>query len=144
MSKRDRLYIDKKDSVIINKIKESGNYFNFRDIQNKDIFLLAMSFGKAKGGNIYPLENRDGGGFFLENYLSAKDKALINAVFIEEYKDLNLITDKEKKYDYAQDCAHLGFKILYDIIQNKEEGTFEKRMLTMLDDLYENIKDKIN
>lgn len=135
MATPDRLYLDKNDSDLIEKLKAFGDVYNLKEAQNKEIFLLAMAVGEAAGGEGYPIERKEG--YILDKYLSIDDMALINSLAINKYKNVDIVVDKEKTYEYAQQCAHLGLKILLDEVTNVSHGSFEKRMLAKLDEMYE-------
>lgn len=135
MATPDRLYLDKNDSDVIEKIKSFGDVYNLKEAQNKEIFLLAMAVGETAGGEGYPIERKEG--FILDKYLSMDDMALVNSLAVNKYKNVEIVADKEKVYDYAQQCAHLGLKLLLDEVTNAAHGSFEKRMLAKLDEMYE-------
>jgi hypothetical protein len=49
------------------------------------------------------------------------------------------LENKEKIYDYVQQCAHLGFKILLDEIKESGFGSFEKQFEIDVNEIYDNL-----
>jgi len=132
---QDRIYIDKSDRDVINELK-GENFLNFNDSHNIEIFLIAMSIG-ANLDMDYPVTRK-------ESYINFKDlnegdRTLINACAINKYKDINVISDINKVYDYVQNCAHLGFKMLYEDYKNGSVGSTEKKLLIEINELYDEL-----
>jgi len=140
MSITDRLYVDQDDLDIIEKIKSYNDLYNFEEAQRKERFLLAMAVGEAAGGDSYPIQRKNDGSYVLDKYLSLDDYALIYSIAINKFKSAEVVCEKEKIYEYAQNCAHLGFKLLLEEVTNTSHGSVEKRMLTKLDEMYEKLE----
>lgn len=135
MSIPDRLYIDSNDRKIIDKIEKQG-CFDFKRATNKEIFLLAMAIGVDANIDDYKIGKKDG--FFLAKDLTPSDEALINICAIVKY-GLDVLNDKEKVYNYVQNCAHVGFKILIDEIDECSFGSIDKLFKIKINDLYKNV-----
>lgn len=136
MGTPDRLYIDIKDRDIINKIQDE-NLFDFKNATNKEKFLFAMAIGAHMDIDEYPIEKKDG--FFLTKDLASADEALINVCAIKKFGSIDVLENKEKIYDYVQQCAHLGFKILSDEIQQSGFGSFEKQFRIKVNEVFDNL-----
>jgi hypothetical protein len=122
----DRLYIEKKDRErfydrILSKDSPLGRHNGFK---NNDIFLIAMCIGyreKCKE----ELEKREG--YFLEKDLSTEEKCLIYALAVNEENNLEVLLNKKRIYDIAEQYAKGGISLLFNMIFGPSYGTFEKR-----------------
>ena len=129
----DRLFIDKKDRKLFNTLKKEI----FKDIQNKDQFLFAMSIG-YKNNAKRVLDSKEG--FFLSGYMNLEDKALINSIAIAEKGSIDVLDDTELVYSISQEYAHGGIRLLHDEATTQQYGSFIKQFEKEIIDILGTIK----
>lgn len=120
----DRLYIDDPgDKKMYDTLKNNEEFFKNNN-NNKELFLFALAFGffnknrqKFSGKKL---------GYFLEKDLKYEDLVLLYAVAIFETQSLDILGDKEKIFNIAEEYAHGGLKLLFDDIESVQFGSFSK------------------
>lgn len=133
----DRLNIDRNDRKLYDELKKDPF---FKDIQNKELFLLAMAVG-FRNGKRHPLERKDG--FVRTEYLRSEDVALMSAVALHDSEgDLNILTDKNRVCETAEEYAHAGIYILYNKVSTLQFGSFDKILEQELYEIYNEIKNR--
>jgi hypothetical protein len=132
----DRLYIDKKDRELYNKLdQEEMLRFKGGGRTRKEQFFFALAFG-FKNKIKYPLESKEG--WFNTRDLQPEDETLLNAVAIYEAKSVDILSNKAEVYRIAEEYAHAGIKFLCNKIESTPFGTFEKQFEKELHDIYKN------
>ncbi len=127
----DRLYIDKKDKPLYDTLKDDL----FKEIQNKNQFLMAMSYG-YKFDARRPLDSKEG--FVRTEYLSPEDTALLDAIALSVETSVDVIADKEIVFSIAEEFAHGGIKLIHGQVTTQQFGTFIKKFeKELLDDMLE-------
>lgn len=130
----DRLYIDLSDRDLYKKIKEQGM---FQKGTNKELFLFAMAIGVKNEVSI-SLKVKEN--FFLTKDFRPEDEALINAVALwEEDYSIDILPNKERTYQIAEEYAHAGIKLLTDKVESVEFGSFWKQFEKELIVLYQKL-----
>lgn len=140
-TKVDRLYIDKKDIELYNRLKQKDSPYS--GSQNKDLFISALVIGFNEGARI-PITTRSG--FVHERYLKEIDKSIINAIAVNEEDRLDVLLDKKKIFQIAEEYANGGVIILKNKIFGGEYGSYAKKMESELlkkFDIIENIPDEV-
>ena len=100
----DRFYIDKEDRQYYEKVEQEG-HLNFKDKSQKEQFLLAMAVG-FENEQKRTLGTKDG--FFFSSYMGANDRALVNAVAINERGSVDVLADEKEVFSIAEQYASAG------------------------------------
>lgn len=119
MADIDRLYIDKKDKELYEKLKEEKI---FRGKSNKELFILALIYGYRNKVH-REISNKEG--FVRTEYLDEKDWALIKSIAID-HKSVEILNDKGKIVNIVQEYAHMGIQILKSNLERSQYGSFDK------------------
>ena len=127
----DRFFVDIEDRNLYDEIEI------FKTKSRKEQFLLAMTIGFKDGAKL-KLKSPDG--FFLLKDLNQEDEALINAVAIKESDNIEVLLDKKKVYNIAEQYAHAGVRILHDKIISTQFGSFNVKFEKELFDIYKDLK----
>lgn len=129
----DRVYINKVDREIYDKLKEVQELKNY---DNKDLFFLAMMIGFTNDNN-FSIDKKEG--FVRTEYFSINEKAIINAITIYKNKNVDSIRNKEDVYKNAEEYANGGIKILkekvymgYGDFIKKIEGDIVKKVRSII------------
>ena len=129
----DRLYIDEHgDKKIYDNLRDNEEFFK-NNKENKDLFLFAMAYGFINERRLPFTGKRLG--YFLEKNLKYEDHALLNALAINETQSVDILNDKEKIFNIAEEYAHGGLKLLKDDIESIQFGTFSKNFELKLNQL---------
>lgn len=129
----DRLYIDKDDRQLYEKLEEE-EMFNGRTRKEEFLFTMAIGFkNKIKR----PLDKNEG--FFLTKDLRPEDETLINALAIWETNSVDVLSNKEEVFKIAEEYAHGGVRILHDSIGSTQFGSFSKQFEKTLHEIYEEL-----
>jgi len=132
---RDRLYIEKKDRELYDKLDEEEMLkFNFKGGRRNRLeqFLFALAFG-YKNEVCKSLSSREG--FILLKDLPSEVDALLSAVAIAFSGSIEVLADHERLYKIGEEYACGGLKILIEKLEGPL-GTFEKELEKELVDLY--------
>jgi len=135
----DRLYIDKSDRKLYDKV--SDEVFGGQKEERKEQFLFAMAYGfenKIKR----PLKKKEG--FIRKEYLRDEDIALMNAVALSDSGSVEILDNKAKVFEIAEEYAHAGIKLIYAEVTSVEPGSFHKRFEKKLFDIYQKLAFKFN
>jgi len=127
----DRLHIDKSDREIYPIIAQETDLFQGKN--NKEQFLIAMAIG-VNGQIKVPLKAKDG--WFLRKDLRVEDEALISAVAVTDNNSVDILSDKGKVFEVAEQYAHAGIRMLADNIESVEFGTFSKQFEKQISEVY--------
>ena len=135
---RDRIFIN--GTLRDGWLKEwnEKNYFGIHDLENKDIFLLAVALGLDK-----PEDIRGGkDGYVRLTYVKTYDRALISSILLglpEHKEETDKYANADVNYDEAERCAEKGFKVLNEIIESAggDKELLEKRAFSQLNFLYQ-------
>jgi len=135
----DRLYIDEQgDKKIYDNLRDNEEFFK-NNKENKDLFLFAMVFGFINERRL-PFTGKKLG-YFLEKNLKYEDHILLNVLAIHETQSLDILNDKEKIFNIAEEYAHGGLKLLNDDIESIQFGTFSKNFEMKLNELIQKNKE---
>jgi len=121
--KIDRLYVDKRDVNVFNRLKEKDS--PFAGSQNKDVFLAAMVVGYHEGSKI-ELKNKEG--YVREEYLNPRELALIRAIAVTDKGNLEVLLDKQEIFSIAEQYATGGIEILKAKALSGEYGSYTKKL----------------
>jgi hypothetical protein len=110
----------------------------FKFLENKDLFMLAVLFGYLKGGvgkKTLARNERTKSGLTRERYLSEKDNSILKAICLAETKDIEMVTRSriQKVYSLAEQYANGGHRDLKRIIF-EDAGSFVKLFAALLID----------
>lgn len=130
----DRINIDKGDRSLYQKVVDE-NILQFKEKDRKDQFLFAMAIGFANRVR-RPLATKEG--FFRTEYLRPEDEALICATALHE-GNIEILADKEKVFQVAEEYAHAGIKLLVDELEGPGFANFSKRLERELYETYEKL-----
>ena len=115
------LKINKSDRKIYDEIIENSELKG----KTKEVFLLATVIGFKSGNRISIKGSKDN--YVRTEYLNDEDRALMNSIAIYEMKDEEIIQDQKVVFDIIEEYAHVGIKILREMVFNKESGSFLKK-----------------
>jgi len=122
----DRLNIDKKDRDLYNKLdQEEILRFKGGKRTRKEQFLLALSFG-LKNNVSKPLNAKEG--WFLTKDLNEEDKAILNSIALYNTKSVEVLNRKSEVFKIAEEYAHAGIRLLFDLMNSVQFGSFNKRL----------------
>ncbi len=119
----DRLSIDKSDRELYDHDAISSEILAGRT--RKEQFLFAMAIG-FKNQVKRRLDSREG--FFLAKDMGPEDEALLDAVAIYDTGSADVLADREAVYRIAEEYAHAGIRLLYDIATSSQPGSFHKHL----------------
>jgi len=132
----DRIYIDKKDKDLFNKLDQE-DMLKFKGRRTrKEQFLFAMAIG-FKNDICHPLETKKG--WFNTRDLQPEDEALINAIAIHKARSVEILSQRAEVYRIAEEYAHGGIKILCNKIKSTPLGTFDKMLEKELYEIHKNL-----
>lgn len=131
----DRILIGEGDREIYERLKKTS-FFEGKD--NKDIFLMALAWG-FHNGQSSPITNKET--FFLLNTLEDHERSIIHAIAVYKKDDVEILLNKKEVYNIAQEYGSAGVRLLDEMISDKEEADFVKRLELMLIDEFNNLKD---
>jgi len=131
-TKRDRLYIEKSDRKVYDRLKRVDSPFKGKG--NKELFVMAMILGFGEGGT-KELNKKEG--YVRTAYLTDEEKSLIKAIAIDKVAALDVLLDKEKVYSIAEQYAAYGIRLLHDRVFSGEYGTYAKRLESELVQVFE-------
>jgi hypothetical protein len=117
-------YINKQDRALYEELLRDKNS-PFREKDNKDVFLMAMTIGFAEGLRM-KLDKREG--FFRAEYLKPKEWALIAAVSVADKGNLNPLLDKKEEYAIAEEYAAGGVRLLKDKVFGGDFGSYGRKL----------------
>jgi hypothetical protein len=117
------LSIDDQDRVQYEEKLKREPVFNSRD--NKDVFLVAMSFGFKNKVRV-PLRKKFG--FVRTSYLQIEDDALMDVVAYGDTGDPEVLADRGRVYQIAEEYAHGGIGLLVDWIAAQPHHSTEKAL----------------
>lgn len=135
--------ISEKYRSFLDILKEK-NALGFELLDNKDVFLLAVSLGLNN-----PTNPQKKFGFIRKTYIKTSEKALFGSVLLGTAitdDEVNQSADFEKSIELCEKCAEAGFKKLKEKYDNADcdIDLLERRMLKDLDLLYtQNIENDI-
>jgi hypothetical protein len=123
--KLDRLHVYREDiKTYYDKLKEKHSPFS--GAANKELFLAAMVIGFYEGGRIEVKSPKEG--YIFEDYLSPSERKLLNTIAVYEEKKLEVLLDKEKVFQIAEEYAAGGITILSAKVFSGDYGTYSKKM----------------
>ena len=134
--KPDRLNVDRKDVDDFNRLKAKDS--PFAGSQNKDVFIAAMVTGYHEGSRV-KIKRKEG--YVRESYLSAEDRALINALAVSEEGNLNVLLDAQKVFSIAEEYATGGIRLLKARVFGEEFGSYTKKLESELLRAYEKVSE---
>lgn len=117
----DRLFVGKGDRELYDRLEQK---WILRGKTRREQFLLAMAYG-FKNGVHRPLDQRDE--FFFRKDFRTEDEAMLYAIAIKAEGKLDVLCDKEKVLQIAQEHAHAGIRLLADEFASSPFGSFEKK-----------------
>lgn len=136
----DRIYIDKKDRDLYQKLNEE-EITTFKDKggrrTRKEQFLFALSIG-FKNGVKRKLETKEG--FFLVKDLHPEDEALLNTIAVYDSNSVEILSNKGEVYKIVEEYAHAGIRLLCEKIKSTTHGSFDKHLEKELHDIYSKLK----
>jgi hypothetical protein len=134
MDAPDRINVEKKDRNLYDKLKEEDV---FKDVSRKEQFLIAMAYGFRSGTKKALGRPKDG--FFLAKDMNAEDEALLAAVALHDQNDPDILVDKRKVYEIAEEYAHAGIRILHSKLEGAQYGSLSKRLERDMVEAYEGL-----
>uniref|UniRef100_A0A7V4TXY5 Uncharacterized protein n=1 Tax=Candidatus Caldatribacterium saccharofermentans TaxID=1454753 RepID=A0A7V4TXY5_9BACT len=115
------VYRDEEDTEVYKRLQEEEI---FKDLDWKDIFIIAVGWGIRKNSR-KPIQKRDSGGFFRTSYLREEDEVLLAAAAVYAESD-EVLKDGERVLKIAEEYARGGVHELWDWVQSTPLETFEK------------------
>ncbi|MEA5078555.1 MAG: hypothetical protein VB013_08295 [Anaerolineaceae bacterium] len=135
MPKRDRFYIEDNLREKINQQIKNYNFLNMGESKNKEIFLYAVALGVDAPIQMSGKKE----GLLLDKDLDFFDESLLYAVALQKFNNINDIAEKNIVYDYVENCANRGFRIIFNTIDNSSLENIDKQLLIELNEKYEKL-----
>lgn len=107
---RRDIHIDSKRRKMFEALQDSEDS-PFFESENHDLFMFALGYGRA---NTMPetIKNEKGA-FFGRGSLSELQQAVIEAVAVEEERDIRVLRDQRMVYEIAEEYANAGIDLLH-------------------------------
>lgn len=86
---------------------------------------MSMLMGFKEGGTL-ELDQKEG--YVRTEYLNDEEQALIKTIAVANEGTLNVLIDKKKVYDIAEQYAAYGIRLLHDTVLSGEYGTYAKKL----------------
>jgi len=111
------------------------SYDEFKKLDNKDLFILAVIFGYMNG-KTKPLASKDktDSGFTRERYLSPNDSSILKAIAIADTGSIDIINNIPQIYNIAEQYANGGINYLKEFVFD-DPASFTKKFASMLKEL---------
>lgn len=114
--------IDEEDRKEYEELQKAEEIF--RELDWKDIFIIAVGWGIRKNSR-KPIQKQYSGGLFRISYLREEDEALLAAAAMYALSD-EVLADGEKVIKIAEEYAHGGIHELWDWVRSTSLDTVEK------------------
>jgi len=98
----------------------------FKCLENKDLFMLALLFGINKDKIPIKKQDRTQSGFTRERYLSDKDMNVLKAIAVSEKDDISIINDIPGIFSLAEEYANAGIKELKEFVYDNPADLTKK------------------
>ena len=136
--KDPQIYISKELRKVFDDMR---SYDEFKNLDNKDLFILAVIFGYVHGKR-EPLASRDRteSGFARERYLSENDNAILKAIAVADTELIEIINDIPKVYSIAEKYANGGKDYLKEFVFD-DPASFTKKYASMLKEFCSKLSD---
>ncbi len=130
--KDPQIFVSQELRKVFDDMKKYGE---FKTLENKDLFMLAVLFGYLNG-KTKPLGSQDKteSGFTRERYLSDKDNAILKAIAIAETGTIDIADDVPKVYAIAEKYANGGTNYLKEFVFD-DPASFTKKYASLLKEL---------
>jgi len=126
--KDPQIFVSKKTRQVFDEMKKRSE---FKQMENKDLFLLAVLFGYENSSKRkLAHSDKTQSGLTRERYLSDEDNAILKAIAIDFTDDLSVIEDITKVYSIAEEYANGGIEYLKEFVFSP--GTFTKKYSSKL------------
>jgi len=122
------LNINKSNRKVYDEIIENSELKG----KTKEVFLLAAVIGFKKGHRVSIKGNKES--YVRTEYLNDEDRTIMNAIAIKETKDEEIIQDQKEVFNIVEEYAHVGIKIIREMVFDKESGSFLKKFESYLRD----------
>lgn len=127
--KDPQIFISKEARVIFDNMRELDE---FNSMDNKDLFMLAVSFGYLKNSKkTLKNDEKTQSGFTRERYLTNEDNSILKAIAIKENNEVGIIENIQNVYSVAEEYANGGIKYLKEFVFN-DPASLEKKLADML------------
>jgi hypothetical protein len=130
---RDRIFIDLEDKDLYAALQKEPLA---KGRENKELFFLAMAIGFSSCTRL-PISKKEG--YFRIEYLTDRDKALMNSLAIHASKSVESLADPAAVYEIAEAYAHAGIHLLIDMIKSTSFEGFDKRFEKEITELLSNV-----
>lgn len=120
----DRVYIERSKRDKIEEIRDRMRSSPLYNCENSEIYMLAFVIGYVDGERM-SLDNPDG--FVQFHVLGEKNRAIVEGVICAEM-DLDILLDKPKLYEIADEYANSGITLLHERIKSSTSGTLLKNL----------------
>ncbi len=128
------VYIDEKDEKIYHRLREEESFF--KDLESKDIFLAAMTYGYYHQSKI-KIDKKQW--YFRTSYFDPEDLVLIYSIVITE-ESPDIIDKPERINQIIEEYARGGIFLINNKINSIQFGSFEKEFEKIIVDGYTKIK----
>lgn len=128
------IYRTKNDKESYEELKEDPI---FSELQNKDLFLIALTVG-YKEKKRKQIDKKDPKGFVRTEYLGPEDWMIVKSVAIDEESE-EVLNKPEIVIQIAEEYAHGGLEFLLEDLKNLPFASTEKWLEKNVVDLYNEI-----
>ena len=110
-SKKTFLYVDAiEDFDIFQKLTKNTDYFK----NNLHLFTCAVLVGKFVLNETSKIENKRKDVVRIIDNRNDENLAILKCLAISEYKDVNILTDEKKMFEYCEKYARTGLHQIYE------------------------------
>jgi dnd system-associated protein 4 len=136
--KDPQIYVSKEAKELFENMKR--RFDDFRSLENKDFFILAVLFGYAKGSRgrkKLSAADRTGSALTRERYLKDRDNVLLKAIAVAEQGDTEFLKRDNiaDVYAIAEEYANGGIDELRRFMFD-DPASFTKKFASLLRDHY--------
>lgn len=124
--KDPQIFISKDARKLFDSLQE---YNEFKGLENKDMFMLALMFGYSqgkRGRKELKANDRTTSGYTRERYLTDIDNGILKAIAVAETEKIELINNIPEVYAIAEEYANGGVEILKELFY-EDPGSFIKK-----------------
>lgn len=133
---KERMYIEESDKESYDTLREIEP---FNNMNWKEIFMFCMALGYSRKVKQAIKKRKEL--FFVKDF-DKEDEALMCALALRDENSIDVLADRKKIYEIAEEYANAGIKILYEIYECNKFGSFEKEIEKDIFEYYSKIEKK--
>lgn len=129
---------------------EKRKYFQLHNnaATRADLYCFAIALGEMEGKEPTPIQNIGATKSFVRTEYLTNVEPLLSCLYYDKElsnnpEAIDNICNRDEVYNLAEKCANTGFGILKDWTENLDEETLFYKLITYMDQKYEDIKDEL-